>query len=306
MPDGTVSNDALYGASATIAGSSINAISVGNANRRGIKYAREAYDKSRKDSLEFWNMQNAYNSPSAQMARFKEAGLNPNLIYGQGNSGNAGAADVPQFRPPEVRPHEFGSGIAQAGLQYMNSVYDLRIKKAQADNLEAQNGVIRQDAVLRAAQVGLANVNRDTGLFNLGLSNELRDTSVETKGELLRQLRTNIDNSIQANIRAGVAQATSIQEAAERIKTMQLGRGYTTLDMQRLRSTIDNLNKDGTLKQLDINLRKMGITPGSPLWATVVGQTLNRLSDDPLGAGLQAVRAIGNSIGNTVRDFFTH
>lgn len=32
--------------------------------------------------------QNSYNSPAAQMARYRQAGLNPHLIYGQGNPGN--------------------------------------------------------------------------------------------------------------------------------------------------------------------------------------------------------------------------
>lgn len=38
------------------------------------------------NNIALWNMQNAYNTPKAQMARFKEAGLNPNLIYGQTNT----------------------------------------------------------------------------------------------------------------------------------------------------------------------------------------------------------------------------
>jgi len=36
----------------------------------------------------YLDQQNAYNTPSAQMLRFQQAGLNPNLIYGQGNPGN--------------------------------------------------------------------------------------------------------------------------------------------------------------------------------------------------------------------------
>ncbi|UPW36462.1 DNA pilot protein [Sigmofec virus UA08Rod_7382] len=35
---------------------------------------------------EFWRTQAEYDSPANQMARFKEAGLNPNLIYGQSNT----------------------------------------------------------------------------------------------------------------------------------------------------------------------------------------------------------------------------
>lgn len=39
-------------------------------------------------NIQNWNMANEYNSPASQMRRFVAAGLNPNLIYGQGNPGN--------------------------------------------------------------------------------------------------------------------------------------------------------------------------------------------------------------------------
>ena len=56
--------------------------------------------------VEFWKMQNEYNSPKAQMQRLQEAGLNPNLIYGDsvsgatGQAGNIGRPEVPQFENP--------------------------------------------------------------------------------------------------------------------------------------------------------------------------------------------------------------
>lgn len=37
-------------------------------------------------NVEQWAKENEYNSPSAQMARYAAAGLNPNLIYGQSNT----------------------------------------------------------------------------------------------------------------------------------------------------------------------------------------------------------------------------
>jgi len=41
-------------------------------------------------SMRAWRKMNEYNTPSKQMNRFRNAGLNPNLIYSQGNAGNAG------------------------------------------------------------------------------------------------------------------------------------------------------------------------------------------------------------------------
>lgn len=42
---------------------------------------------------EMWNQNNQYNTPQAQMQRFRDAGLNPNLVLGQGSmtSGNSGS-----------------------------------------------------------------------------------------------------------------------------------------------------------------------------------------------------------------------
>lgn len=51
--------------------------------------------------VEMWNAQNLYNSPAQQMARFGAAGLNPNLIYGQGNAGNS--SSTPQYSPPNIQ-----------------------------------------------------------------------------------------------------------------------------------------------------------------------------------------------------------
>nr|QJB19834.1 MAG: DNA pilot protein [Microvirus sp.] len=55
-------------------------------NEYNRKMAEYEYSKK----LEAWNMQNEYNTPKAQMQRFKDAGLNENLIYTRGDSGNAG------------------------------------------------------------------------------------------------------------------------------------------------------------------------------------------------------------------------
>lgn len=65
-------------------------------------------------SVNMWNMQNQYNSPEAQMNRFLQAGLNPHLIYGQGNPGNA--QGFPQYQPADIRYNyaapKYGAAIA--------------------------------------------------------------------------------------------------------------------------------------------------------------------------------------------------
>lgn len=52
-------------------------------------------------SVEMWHLQNQYNDPQSQMQRFIAGGLNPHLIYGQGNPGNA--SSPPQYQPASMQ-----------------------------------------------------------------------------------------------------------------------------------------------------------------------------------------------------------
>jgi len=47
------------------------------ANRRNQKQAMREQNSMNREN---WQMENAYNNPSAQMSRLRSAGLNPNLI----------------------------------------------------------------------------------------------------------------------------------------------------------------------------------------------------------------------------------
>lgn len=70
-------------------------------------------------NVEQWERANEYNKPVNQMARFQEAGLNPHLIYGQGNAGNASsvpAANIARYQAPRMDFPEVASVVGA----YMN------------------------------------------------------------------------------------------------------------------------------------------------------------------------------------------
>lgn len=83
-------------------------------------------------NIKNWRMVNEYNSPKAQMQRFAEAGLNPNLIYGNITGGNA--QQLPAMQQPHFKP-----GFADTLLKYK----DARIRDAQADQIRANTEAIR-------------------------------------------------------------------------------------------------------------------------------------------------------------------
>lgn len=86
------------------------------------------------NEVEMWKMQQDYNTPAAQMQRFKEAGLNPNLIYSQGNAGNASSA-------PGV--HSFTA---------KNTDTSQRLEKISAVNSTIQNAVTSVNGLLSTLQ----------------------------------------------------------------------------------------------------------------------------------------------------------
>lgn len=98
-------------------------------NKKNREFAEEQAQNEFDRNVQMWQMQNEYNSPSAQMQRFKDAGLNPHLIYGQGNPGNA--SQLPKYNAPT-----WTGNTPQTDLLSMLSLYqDIKIKQQQRDNI---------------------------------------------------------------------------------------------------------------------------------------------------------------------------
>lgn len=86
-------------------GSALGAASQVATNSAQRRTNLEFYDKQRVDALADYNKNNQYNSPKEQMARFKEAGLNPHLIYGQTNTAQpvrSTDAKTPNYVAPQL------------------------------------------------------------------------------------------------------------------------------------------------------------------------------------------------------------
>lgn len=105
-------------------------IGKGIANKKARKEARRVSELNRSRLLE----DRFYNEPKQQMARFKDANLNPNLIYGQGQSG-AGTAtggesteQTQEFSPLDV--------TAAAGPA-ISSIANVSQQQAGIENIHA-------------------------------------------------------------------------------------------------------------------------------------------------------------------------
>lgn len=227
-------------------------------NRQQRRFAREMYQRQYDDNLTLWHLQNQYNSPQAQMNRFQEAGLNKNLVYSQGNPGNASGISAPNPVRPEFTPLPLDKLNPMGSLMLM---YDLEQKQAGTDNMKIQNSILHEELALRRVQ-GLEAWRR------YEMESDLQPITMEARREALRKLRTDIDLSINEDARRAVQLSTNVMEAAQRIENMR-----TT--NEEIKQRIQNMKRDGTLKDLEIGLRRSGLTFHDELWQRLVAKFLS-------------------------------
>ena len=91
-------------------------------------------------SRQAWQANNEYNTPANQMKRLIDAGLNPNLAYGQATSGNSSS-------PADITSKISGSAAAQAGTS---------AKQAQTQRIAQAFGAISESIQMFQQVLGLA------------------------------------------------------------------------------------------------------------------------------------------------------
>lgn len=100
-----------------------------------------------------WHMQNDYNSPKAQIARIKEAGLNPAMMYANGSAGGA-SASVPSAPAPIMK------GVK---LDFARALQAKRDAQLQDKQLEG----VQHDVALKEEAVQQAKIKTDADRIDL-------------------------------------------------------------------------------------------------------------------------------------------
>jgi len=210
-----------------------NALNVGSqllTNRQQKRTNLEMYDRQRQDALADWNMQNMYNSPEAQMKRFKDAGLNPHLIYGQMTTASpikTPDAKAPDYVAPKVDPE---------GLNVLGKQYALETQRLQLENMQKQGQLITAQTLKTNSETDWKNLNTKFGkdsfqtrLEALRIKNDyMEDMQDNVKQQYwltkanTRKAEKEVDNII-ANTNLSVArQAEVSQQVKNLIKTFDL------------------------------------------------------------------------------------
>lgn len=158
--------------------------------RLNAQYQRQLAEEEFQRNLQMWNLQNAYNTPSSQMQRFKDAGLNPHLIYGQGSPGNATSApsysrpstDL-RFQPTSIKFGELFNQLGNAVNLFMN------YKQMQANVAQSESVADLNKA--RADEVKQSIINRQMDYLYKRLDYNQKKDLFPFQMNMLRQQITN-------------------------------------------------------------------------------------------------------------------
>lgn len=210
----------------------------GASARKQYQYQSKLMDKQNQQQIDFWKMNNEYNTPFNQRARLEQAGLNPDLMYG--GSGNMYQSQMPGAASGSAPNVDYGSFSDNLRFAMQAQVMDAQVSKIEMENKllaeqalsqaslrELQSGQAA-DALARAEHQKIYNRHADTRYFleneTRGLKNTLLGADVNSYETRLRLDQQRVAND---NMRA-------------KVQVLQLGLNEKKLkaDMEKIRAEV--------------------------------------------------------------------
>lgn len=271
----------LIGLGSGLIQSSQNAANVRAANAQTEQFQLDMYNRQRSDALADRAFANDYNSPAAQMDRLRSAGLNPNLVYGQGSvaqpSQPVRSSEGGSFKATPVPPSiPDVSGLVMGFL-------DVVAKMAQTDNVKANTELAKQAAATSAATEASTE-------WQTTKSKSLFPIDADAARANLQKVLTDTKVSLDANERAAAMNTINLRQGMENIFRTQLENANTAAEYNNIKARLDNLQKDAELKQLDINLKQLGIQPGDSAWMRILAQLAQGKTAGSIIEGIKSIK----------------
>lgn len=216
-----------------------NLFTGGMSARKQYKYQSMLMDKQNQQQIDFWNMNNKYNTPLAQRARLEQAGYNPDLMVS--GSGNMVQSQMPTAASPGSAPNvDYGSFSDNLRFAMQAQVMDAQVSKIEQENKLLAEQALNQaqqrelwaaqakEAWVRAEHQGIYNRHADTRYF---LENETRSLKNTLLGADV--------NSYETRLRLD-QQRVANDNMRAKVQVLQLGLNEKKLkaDMEKIRAEV--------------------------------------------------------------------
>lgn len=215
-----------------------NLFTGGMSARKQYRYQSKLMDKQNQQQIDFWKMNNEYNTPFAQRARLEQAGLNPDLMYG--GSGSVAQSQMPGAASGSAPNVDYGSFSDNLRFAMQAQVMDAQVSKIEQENKLLAEQALSQaeqrelwkaqatDAWVRAEHQGIYNRHADTRYF---LENETRALKNTLLGADV--------NSYETRLRLD-QQRVANDNMRAKVQVLQLGLNEKKLkaDMEKIRAEV--------------------------------------------------------------------
>lgn len=245
-------------AGAQLVSQGINAISTGSMNRRTRRFTERMWNLQGQRELDYWNLQNAYNDPSAQMARLRNAGLNPNLVYGTGATTEAAGLQAKQahqanFKAPQIDL----ASVAQQAIMTRQAEANIRRTNAETEAIETRTaGHEFQNELNRTIGIDKMVERYDWATDEIAIRSQKANAEFEAwKASGFGKMRFDDPNSPLA-------------------KAQRAGLEKSITDLENARKLGDLRQSERVIKEFEANLARNGISPNSPWYAKILGTLL--------------------------------
>lgn len=194
-----------------------------------INAAKEEAEKTRdwqtseREAQQEWNYNmwlanNQYNTPMAQMQRYKDAGLNPDLMYSGGNVQSPGTPAPGGHTPPGVVADTSGYNryrpLGDVASKVLNDAATAALTAKTSTETEGQkhtNDILASDASFRNAfNQGQLDTIRSSILVN-NSKIQLNDSQISQARAMVQQIDANI-SKIDSEIDLLISQASDVDD----------------------------------------------------------------------------------------------
>lgn len=227
----------------------------GASARKQYRYQSKLMDKQNQQQIDFWKMNNEYNTPFNQRARLERAGLNPDLMYG--GSGNMYQSQMPGAASGSAPNVDYGSFSDNLRFAMQAQVMDAQVSKIEQENKLLAEQALNQaqqrelwaaqakEAWVRAEHQGIYNRHADTRYF---LENETRALKNTLLGADV--------NSYETRLRLD-QQRVANDNMRAKVQVLQLGLNEKKLkaDMEKIRAEVSEIMS--RIKVNDVQQRKI-------------------------------------------------
>ena len=200
-------------------------------NRKAREYNLQLAQMQNSWNIQQWNRENEYNDPAAQMARLRNAGVNPDMFYSNGASGITAASSPQMTAGAPYTPQDMSAILQKPTIgDMLNSSLDQAAKVLQLKQMQRQNENLEKEGRM---------IDANTGKLLSDI--ELNNSTIKVNGSVEKLNKKQTDLIV------------------EQIKKVDSEISKNIAQVDEIRSRIQNIDVDTWRKKVDyaLNSRKV-------------------------------------------------